>query len=113
MKILASTKACPRPPDTPAFQGRRRPLALVFGFVSLFSDPQITEAALGETTARVSPQNHSQVCEVNGTGAECSAASGRHARLLPRCVRVLFGLYESGRLPGCPAQGVPVSLGAT
>ena len=45
MKILASTKACPRPPDTPAFQGRRRPLALVFGFVSLFSDPQIPDHA--------------------------------------------------------------------
>ena len=113
-KILASSEACPRPPDTSEFQGRRRPLTLVFFFfffLFLFPDPRITQAGLGATTARVSPQKSLSDLQDEWKGAERSAVPSEHTPPLPRSGRVLFDLYKSRRLPRCPTQGLPVSVG--
>ena len=104
VKILASSEACTRPPDTSEFQGRRRPLTLVSFFFFLFSDSWITQARLGATAARVSPQKSLSDLQDEWKRAERSAVPSEHALLLPRSACVIWSLRKQ-KTPRVPRPG--------
>ena len=103
VKILARSEACPRPPDTSEFQGRRRPLTLVV-FFFLFSDPWITQAGLGATAARVSPQKSLSDLQDEWKRVERSAVPSEHTWLLPRSDCVIWSLRKQ-TTPRVPRPG--------
>ena len=105
VKILASSEACTRPPDTSEFQGRRRPLTLVSCFFFfIFSDPWITQTGLGATSARVSPQKSLSDLQDEWKPMERSAVPSEHALLLPRSACVIWFLRKK-KTPRVPGPG--------